>query len=104
MKITEDVQKYAKDRSYGSVEEAVQQEMDAMSKECLLAKKTIVGHQMREKERSRQQNFKKRDHVLEVTTTEGVLKAKEFRLGPMFQELNKRFDMELQNVVTDRNV
>ncbi|KAF6164882.1 hypothetical protein GIB67_017085 [Kingdonia uniflora] len=91
---------------------------------------------MGEKERSRLQNSKKRDPVLEVTTTGGVLKAKEIQkpvpksnktkeiqqqqtiiphrkdnhrtkypgLGPTFQELNKRFDMELQNVVTDRGV
>ncbi|KAF6145799.1 hypothetical protein GIB67_016248, partial [Kingdonia uniflora] len=46
MKITEDVRKYAEEHSYGSAEEAVQQGMDAMSKEFLPAKKTMSGKNM----------------------------------------------------------
>ncbi|KAF3796888.1 Phosphomethylpyrimidine synthase [Nymphaea thermarum] len=45
MKITEDVRKYAEEHGYGTVEEAVQEGMNAMSKEFLVAKKTISGEQ-----------------------------------------------------------
>ncbi|KAF6139840.1 hypothetical protein GIB67_009687 [Kingdonia uniflora] len=45
MKITEDVRKYAEEHSYGSTEEDIQQRMDAMSKEFLLAKKTVSREQ-----------------------------------------------------------